>query len=563
MKVNKIIVLMTFMMLLSISSMGYYFFYSWKNNLTLEGYKSAALTSTILNNEFKAYLNGHRRPISTLAKIPDIIQALRQSNTENVNKANRVLDTFCDTLEALTCYVMDKTGMTIASSNRHDATSFVGKNYAFRPYFMGAIKEKPSTFLALGITSQKRGVYFSHHVVDEGSVLGVVVIKYSVKEIEAFFAEKNGFIAMTDEEGNVFASSREGWLYKNIHTIIQDPEAIPFAQIPHLHDLRNNTQHAVEEVGIDGSIYLSSTQKIDELKGWEIKYFYEINHLDDAISQLMHNTQTSAFLLGLVLLSLFTLLLYWIAKKDLQAQRATEIALSKAKEAAESASQAKSAFLSRMSHELRTPMNAILGFAQLLELDEDDLTKTQQENVAEILNAGHHLLNLINEVLDLSKIEAGKMQLDMASVNANEIVQQSIILIKKQSLDANITIQEHYCNQAVFVKADATRLKQVILNLLSNAVKYNSDNGTIMISTKQITPDKVSIIIRDTGLGLTEQEISQLFIPFDRLNVANHIEGTGIGLVITRYLMELMGGQLMVESEPGQGSSFILELKCV
>jgi len=228
---------------------------------------------------------------------------------------------------------------------------------------------------------------------------------------------------------------------------------------------------------------------------------------------------------------------------------------------AERANQVKSEFLSRMSHELRTPMNAILGFGQMLELDAEGFNETQCSNVKEILDAGHHLLNLINEVLDLTKIESGKLEIYMDKVSVDDVMQQSITLIQSQAASRHIELTDHVSGKGHFVKADPTRFKQVLVNLLSNAVKYNREYGQITVDSEIINRQRLRIQIIDTGAGMTDKEMAKLFTPFERLNALNNVEGAGIGLVITEHLIELMGGSIGVESSPGKGSKFWIELR--
>lgn len=233
----------------------------------------------------------------------------------------------------------------------------------------------------------------------------------------------------------------------------------------------------------------------------------------------------------------------------------------KLRKRAEAADQAKSTFISQMSHELRTPLNAILGFGQILELDAADFKPEQQSNIREIINAGEHLLQLINDLLDMAKIESGRLNLSIQAVDVAELVQQCIGLISAQSHARNLQIHNHIEAQNFQVKADSIRLKQVFLNLLSNATKYNRSNGLIDISAVLKADNILRLSVRDTGKGLTEEEIDQLFIPFERLNAQNEVEGAGIGLVISQHLIEMMGGKIGVESVPAEGSTFWIELQ--
>ncbi|PHZ86376.1 sensor histidine kinase [Paremcibacter congregatus] len=250
-----------------------------------------------------------------------------------------------------------------------------------------------------------------------------------------------------------------------------------------------------------------------------------------------------------------------VLSRDVTDRKKIEAGLIAAKKEAESANAAKSEFLSNMSHELRTPMNAILGFAQMLDLDAHDFTATQKGNITEILDAGQHLLFLINEILDLAKIETGKLSVSMENVHLDDILQQSIPLIDVSAKARQLEILDNITGKGHAVRADFTRLKQVMVNILSNAVKYNKINGTITLEAKLTDDQRLRIYVIDTGKGLSPDEITQLFTPFTRLDKTNNVEGTGIGLVITKQLVELMGGTIGVESTLGEGCRFWVEFE--
>jgi PAS domain S-box-containing protein len=237
------------------------------------------------------------------------------------------------------------------------------------------------------------------------------------------------------------------------------------------------------------------------------------------------------------------------------------VELGSATSVAEKANLAKSEFLSSMSHELRSPLNAILGFAQLMESDSPPPTPAQKESIAQILQAGWHLLKLIDEVLDLTKIESRQVPLSQEPVSLAEVMLECQGMIEPQEQQRGICITFPQFDIPYFVKADRTRVKQVIINLLSNAIKYNREQGTVEVNCIVSTPGRIRVSIKDTGAGLSPEQLAQLFQPFNRLGQeAGSEEGTGIGLVVAKRLVELMGGVIGVESSVGVGSVFWFEL---
>jgi signal transduction histidine kinase/ActR/RegA family two-component response regulator len=234
-----------------------------------------------------------------------------------------------------------------------------------------------------------------------------------------------------------------------------------------------------------------------------------------------------------------------------------------ARESAEAANRSKSEFLSRMSHELRTPLNAVLGFGQLLELDE--LNPSQQESVEQIIKGGRHLLELINEVLDISRIETGTLPLSPEPVLVSDLMHDTLTLMRPLADHRNIQLVSGDTATAnIHVLADRQRLKQVMLNLIANAIKYNHEGGTVAVSCGTVDPDQLRIHVSDTGPGIRPEDLEQLFVPFERLGAErSDIEGAGVGLALSRRLTEAMGGTLTVASTYGEGSRFTVQLTVV
>jgi signal transduction histidine kinase len=227
---------------------------------------------------------------------------------------------------------------------------------------------------------------------------------------------------------------------------------------------------------------------------------------------------------------------------------------------AERANRAKDEFISRMSHELRTPLNAVLGFGQLLTMS--DLDERQHANVEHILSAGRHLLELINEILDISRIESGELRLSLEPVSTRGMIDDAIDLVMPAADPRGIEVTARLPSEDVWVRADVQRLRQVLLNLLSNAVKYNREGGHVEVRAALSGSERAEITVQDDGPGIAPELVDRLFSPFERLGAEqSSVEGTGLGLAVSRGMIEAMGGRISVRSERGRGSAFTIELE--
>lgn len=245
--------------------------------------------------------------------------------------------------------------------------------------------------------------------------------------------------------------------------------------------------------------------------------------------------------------------------QDITARKQAETEILAAKEEAEQANAAKSEFLSRMSHELRTPMNAVLGFSQILQMTSSNLTPEQAEGVAHIMTAGKQLLNLINEVLDIARIDAGEMKLSVAEVELDKIIKQTISLLMPMAQDKQVVF--NYTPNELVLETDEKYLKQVLINLLSNAIKYNKPDGEVNIETKLQGADYVTVRVKDTGIGIKAEDRARIFEPFGRVGGSGSaFEGTGIGLTVTTKLLQLMHSTIQFDSVYGEGSVFEIQL---
>lgn len=306
---------------------------------------------------------------------------------------------------------------------------------------------------------------------------------------------------------------------------------------------------------------------LDQASRTSFEMDYAVQQMQISSEEKLRKLDTIHFVILVMGMAIFIIIIYFVYNRivrpldrSVKALYSTTENLEKEKLVAEKANRAKSEFLSSMSHELRTPLNAILGFSQLMELS-NELSDDTKDSVKEIRKAGGHLLELINEVLDLAKIEAGRIDLSIEPIEYKSLIDECLKLMKPIADHHNITIDHMAFKRDIIIRGDRTRIKQIVMNLLSNAIKYNQVEGRVDITVKSVSSDTFRISVIDNGIGIKKEAIKGMFEAFNRLGAEeSDVEGTGIGLVITKRLVELMGGCIGVDSEYGVGSTFWIEL---
>jgi signal transduction histidine kinase/ActR/RegA family two-component response regulator len=403
--------------------------------------------------------------------------------------------------------------------------SIRGKDYSFRDWYRGVVVSGRS-YVSEAYESQATG---------SPQVIAV-----------ATFAETQGVsLSVTDQRGVLLAAPR---------TSAGTPVSV--ASDPLVSAALRGESGISTQQTVSGSA-LTAYQPVGGLN-WTIRASAPNAHALSAVSGLRNMLLSAAAFLGVALvggLMVLARLLRDRRRIERQLHEAKEEA-EMAREEAERAKRAKSEFLSRMSHELRTPLNAVLGFGQLLEMD--GLDREQLESVQQILKGGRHLLDLIDEVLDIARIETGRISLSPEPVQLSEALLGAVELVRPIARGRGIQIEVSELDSTEsFVLADRQRLRQVLLNLLSNAVKYNREAGRVVVRTEEAGPEGVRISVTDEGAGIPTEKMDRLFTPFDRLGAeGSGVEGTGLGLALSKRLVEAMAGSLTVQSETGRGSTF-------
>ncbi len=516
-------------------------------------------------------LNGEPSPLPHAER-----KAAWAANPE-LQAVNSLFVAAADALKADAIWLLNAGGDCVASSNHMTPISFIGNNYAEREYYREAKTGLPGEQYAIGRNSQVPGLYFSYPVMANGVFAGAVATKRDITDFMRWTGQFESFI--TDANG-VIILSRDNRL--NLRTVPgasvgSKPEAELQAQYRRASFVPLSIeawgaafgQRLVRLDGGDTPYVL--VRKKDTMQAIEVFLLHPSPELAQQQSQ-----ETSIFVLlasvgNLLIVAIYASVLYTLSlhrEKEASLRAASELEglvavrtdqLRAAKEEAERAARAKAEFLANMSHEIRTPMNAIIGFTRLLMRDGPSLE--QRERLEKIGNAGDHLLSIINDILDLSKIDAGKLQLEYTEFPTSAVLDGVRSLISEAARAKGLEVEVDYGNVPSCLKGDPTRLRQALLNYASNAVKFTA-TGKVSLRARVLDEDQESLFVRfeveDTGIGIAPDKLSTLFRAFQQVDASTtrQFGGTGLGLAITDRLARLMGGETGVDSEPGKGSRF-------
>ncbi len=502
----------------------------------------------------------HRLEIEFFQNKTHLLARVVGKNSSNLKEALRInketegsfklLSNIRNELSAALVYLINKNGDVVSSTTFNNSKSLVGDNYSFREYFTEAIKGSSYTFTALGVATKKRGIYYSSPVVSEsGEIIGVIVIKLDAESIDHNLAKIPQSIYLIDNRNFVFASNRKEAILKPISEVMKQNLSLskatskpkdsifsfnPFAPTHGFTFVENDNQR---------SLYRADLISMGNNNWWVLGINDEQNFMPSALLLV--------FILGT--LCFFALL---------NAMLFNYFRVRKSNELAQNANKVKTEFLANMSHEIRTPISGIIGLTEIM-LDQTKEESPQTKNLKTIQSLGEHLSTIINDILDYSKIEAGKYTISPESFHLGEFLEHFITPFKLEAQKKGIEIESTVSlGVPEWIYLDRKRLQQILINIVSNALKFTSVGRVTLSVSKIAGQNRLLFLIKDTGIGIAKDQYIDLFKPFTQADASTSkvYGGTGLGLTISKKLCELMGGSISYSSELGIGTEFRIEL---
>ncbi len=563
MKLRVIILVLALLSFLSTSIGGYLYYSSLKNAAQEESFYRADELVKDMADLIDFSLAEHQKSVKTLAGLKEIQNALIGKSPDSLAKANSILDHFQDTLEVSVCYLMDNNGNTIASSNRNAPDSFVGMNYAFRPYFQQALNGSPSVYMALGVTSKKRGAYFGYPVYGNRRDVpsGVVVIKAFIDDIENEINKPyEGIMVLTDPYGVVFISNYADWIYHVLwkvsnETLSEILKSRQFGAGPWNWTgvERKDEGHAFDKSGKEYHIHKTG---IRNYPGWNIIYLHDYDKVLKKITFPLFKTAGYIILSLCVLIGISVVLLYKKANHDIILRKRAEETLKKHLEMEKQfnreleplvAERTMSVIALTVADKLRNPATVIGLICRKL-LKDHDADKIK-EDIGNIINETHRLEEIVQNYEGL--LESRKSMFLYNDIN--DVVREAVDLIQPDAGDKGINLVVNLSDESLKIKLRKNLLRIAILHILSNAVYATPGGGSITASTSK-TDDKVLLTISDTGTGFKKEYLDKVFDPFFSTKTYSY----GLGLPLVKHIVIEHLGEITVESEEGRGTTFRL-----
>lgn len=462
----------------------------------------------------------------------------------------KLLNSIKSELSAAIVYLINPKGDVISSTSFGEGETLIGDNYFFREYFIEAMKGASYTFTALGIATKKRGIYYSSPVSDEdGKAIGVIVIKLDAEAIDQNLSQISESVYLVDSRNFVFASNRTNAILKPLSKVVKEDLDFSLAVGPPKESLFSFNLLAptrgfnFTQDGDGRSLYRAGMISMGDNNWWVLA-------VDDG-RHFMPVALLIIFSLGIM--SLFTLLNVMLISY-FSVRRSNERALN--------ANKAKTEFLANMSHEIRTPISGIIGLTDLM-LSEQKLTPELSKNLKTVQRLGEHLSTIINDILDYSKIEVGKYVLNPEYFQLGEFLEQFLVPFSLEARKKGIEVEHKVAaNVPGIVYLDQKRLHQILINIVGNALKFTS-KGVVSLSISKVIDRNVLVFsVKDTGIGIKENEDVDLFTPFTQADASTSkvYGGTGLGLTISKKLCELMGGSITYTSKASLGTEFRIEI---